>query len=148
MKKSTFVISALLLGCLAIGGYNTMELQKAIQTPKTEVSEKDSVKMEFLEAENRLLRDELGQLRTRTYDDGYRDAIIQIGGPSHSGSFKDGYDAATRVFLNKDYADGYHAAIKQFGYTGLMLVAPNSELSAKPLGSCPVHTGPNGAKLK
>ena len=51
------------------------------------------------------------------YNDGYRDAIIKIGGPQSPGSYQDGWDAAIRVIADGSYATGYHTAIKQFGYT-------------------------------
>ena len=51
------------------------------------------------------------------YNDGYRDAIIKMGGPQGPGSFQDGWDAAIRVLGDGSYTTGYHTAIKQFGYT-------------------------------
>lgn len=68
-------------------------------------------------AENRVLKDELYTERTKpTYENGYRDAIIRAGFPSGSGSYKDGFDAARKLYGDGSWATGYHTAIEQFGW--------------------------------
>lgn len=51
-----------------------------------------------------------------SYQDGYRDAIVRIGGPQTPGAYQDGWDDALKTVNYEGYADGYHTAIKQFGY--------------------------------
>jgi hypothetical protein len=64
-----------------------------------------------------LLNDEISELRSRpTYEDGYRDAVIRAGAPENASTYKDGYEAALLVVGDATYAEGYHAAIKQFGF--------------------------------
>lgn len=66
-------------------------------------------------SESNILRDELRTLTgKRTYEDGLNDAIIQLG-PTN-GSYAAGYIAAQRKYENKNYTDGYHNAIQQFGF--------------------------------
>ncbi len=65
--------------------------------------------------EIRLLEQELAEDRSKgTYENGYQDALIRTG--RGSGAYADGYDAAMQITSNANYADGYHNAIKQFGY--------------------------------
>jgi len=72
----------------------------------------------FLKYENYMLLGEISVLESRpNYNDGYRDAIIKMGGPQSPGSYQDGWDAANKVLGDKSYSQGYHNAIKQFGYT-------------------------------
>lgn len=52
---------------------------------------------------------------TRTYEDGFKDALIKMNHPE-GGTFQEGYEAAKIVFGNGSYADGYHNAIAQFGW--------------------------------
>lgn len=71
----------------------------------------------ILNGENRLLNDEVGELRyvihhSRTYEDGFRDAMMRSG---EKGTFAEGFNAAKLKYENKSYADGYHAAVDQFG---------------------------------
>lgn len=64
-----------------------------------------------------LLNDEISELRSKlTYEDGYRDAVIRAGAPENASTYKDGYEAALLVVGDATYAEGYHAAIKQFGF--------------------------------
>jgi len=51
-----------------------------------------------------------------SYQDGYRDAIVRMGGPQTPGAYQDGWDDALKTVNYEGYADGYHTAIKQFGY--------------------------------
>ena len=74
--------------------------------------------------------------RAPTYDMGYRDAIIRMGGPQQPGSYQDGWDAALKTINYDNYADGYHAAISQFGYTQTpnakwLVPEPSSETDQK-----------------
>ena len=72
----------------------------------------------FFKYENNMLMGEINILEAKpNYNDGYRDAIIKMGGPQSPGSYQDGWDAAVRVLGDKSYSEGYHNAIKQFGYT-------------------------------
>ncbi len=72
----------------------------------------------ILKYENSMLLGEINILESKpNYNDGYRDAIIKIGGPQSPGSFQDGWDAAIKVLGDNSYSLGYHTAIKQFGYT-------------------------------
>lgn len=69
------------------------------------------------QAEHRILKDELREYEQKpTYDQGYKDALIRIGGPTQPGAYQDGWDAAMKVAGEGGYANGYHAAIQQFGY--------------------------------
>lgn len=71
-----------------------------------------------LSYDNNMLLGEINIIqRQPNYNDGYRDAIIKMGGPQGPGSFKDGWDAAIKVLGDGSYTSGYHTAIKQFGYT-------------------------------
>ena len=71
----------------------------------------------ILSMERNILKDEISQLENKpTYEEGFKDAIIRMGGPQTPGSYLDGWDAAIQVIGDSGYADGYHAAIKQFGY--------------------------------
>lgn len=77
---------------------------------------KNKIEVAILEAENRILRDEVSELsRKPTYDQGFNDAIIKMGSPQNPGSYKDGWDAALKT-LDGSYQEGYHTAIQQFGY--------------------------------
>lgn len=70
------------------------------------------------EAENNIIKDELAEFEKKpTYEQGYETALIRGGGPQTPGAYRDGWDDALRLCGAKDYADGYHAAIEQFGYT-------------------------------
>jgi len=72
----------------------------------------------MLRYENGMLMSEINILESNPkYNDGYRDAIIKIGGPQSPGSYQDGWDAAIRVLGDNSYVQGYHNAIKQFSYT-------------------------------
>lgn len=93
---------------------------------------KNELRVVIYEAENRVLKDYCRELEWKvtesngkpTYEDGQRDAIIRMGGPSNPGAYRDGYEAAVKALGKNDYAEGYHAAINQFGYkTDLYLVA-------------------------
>lgn len=71
-----------------------------------------------LKLENSILTNEIRSLEiSPSYDDGYRDAIIKMGGPQSAGSYQDGWTAAVKVLASNTYAEGYHTAVKQFGYT-------------------------------
>lgn len=76
------------------------------------------IQAENLMYQNNILLGEINLIENKPgYNDGYRDAIIKIGGPQSPGSYQDGWDAAIRVIGDGSYANGYHTAIKQFGYT-------------------------------
>jgi len=68
-------------------------------------------------AENRLLKEEVNTLeRKPSYEEGCRDTILKMGGPQTPGAYMDGWNAAILTLDTRNYADGYHAAIQQFGY--------------------------------
>lgn len=82
-------------------------------------------KLGYQEIEIRLLQQELAELeRKGTYEQGFQDALVRTG--RGSGTFADGYDAATKIMANSSYADGYHNAIKQFGYAVVSTEAKDS----------------------
>lgn len=55
--------------------------------------------------------------RAPTYEQGRKDAIIAMGAGKEGGSFREGWEAALQTIDYSSYADGYHAAVSQFGYT-------------------------------
>lgn len=58
-------------------------------------------RLEIEKQRSQLLNDELAEVRSRrTYEDGYRDALLKAENSDHA----------------VGYTEGYHAAIKQFGY--------------------------------
>lgn len=69
------------------------------------------------------------EYENRTYDDGYRDALIR----SNAGTFADGYEASKMIYENKSYVDGYHNCLKQFGY--VLPVDLNKKLIDQTVGS-------------
>jgi hypothetical protein len=73
--------------------------------------------------EHRLYKDEIKEWEQKpTYDQGYKDAIIRVGGPQSPSAYQDGWDDAMRVIgTQSNYADGYHAAVQQFGYSKTQL---------------------------
>lgn len=79
-----------------------------------------SLKGMIYEAENRLLQQEVRELQykqqtSRTYDDGYNDALARMG--SHQGTYLDGWLAAEKIYRDKTYVDGYHAATEQIAWS-------------------------------
>lgn len=68
-------------------------------------------------AEHRILKDEIYEYEQKpTYENGYKDALIRVGGPNTPSAYQDGWDDAMKVVAEGGYANGYHAAIQQFGY--------------------------------
>lgn len=107
-----------IVSCLALAGflaYNTWTTQRENQ--------KLGLQNVLYQAEHRILKDEIYQkeraLADRpTYEQGYKDALVRVGGPQAPGAYQDGWDDALKIYGTENgYADGYHAAIKQFGYT-------------------------------
>lgn len=86
-------------------------------------TQQESHRLKFLNtiysAENSLLKDEIKSYESKpSYEQGYKDALIRVGGPQTVGAYADGWDDAFKLFGEEnDYAEGYHAAIQQFGYT-------------------------------
>ena len=108
----------IVLGCvIALGfmAWTTWNTQKENQ--------KLGLQNVIYQAEHRILKDEIYQkeraLAERpTYEQGYKDALVRVGGPQSPGAYQDGWDDAMKIYASENsYADGYHAAIKQFGYT-------------------------------
>ena len=88
-------------------------------------------------AEHRILKDEIREKEQKpTYEQGYKDAFIRIGGPQNPGAYQDGWDDAMTVVGEGGYANGYHAAIQQFGYqkpdTSRYLIALSEIREEKP----------------
>lgn len=66
--------------------------------------------------ENRILREEIADLeKLPSYENGRRDAIIQMGGPQSGTTYHDGWKDAMEL-NGEGWAGGYHCAIQQFGY--------------------------------
>lgn len=89
------------------------------------------------QAEHRILKDEIREQDQKpSYDQGYKDALIRIGGPNQPGAYQDGWDAAMKITGEGGYANGYHAAIQQFGYqkpdTSRYLIALSEVRQEKP----------------
>lgn len=89
------------------------------------------------QAEHRILKDEIRiQEQKPSYDQGYKDALIRLGGPQSPGAYQDGWDGAMIVAGEGGYANGYHAAIQQFGYqkpdTSRYLIALSEIRDEKP----------------
>ena len=67
--------------------------------------------------EIRILTYELKEERQKpSYEDGYKSALIKLGGPQQPGDYYSGWDDAQKLFQNESYQTGYHNAISQFGY--------------------------------
>jgi hypothetical protein len=85
---------------------------------------------------NQLLEEEVNDLQysistAKTYEEGYRDALVRLNNPK-MGTFDEGYEAAKTVYGKGAYTDGYHAAIEQLSYA-----SNNVELKECPLGKSP-----------
>lgn len=86
-------------------------------------AQQESHRLKFLNtvyaAENTILKEELKSFESKpTYDQGYKDALIRVGGPQTVSAYADGWEDAFKLFGEENgYAKGYHAAIQQFGYT-------------------------------
>lgn len=100
------------------------------------------------EAECRVLAGEVRQMEhtastAQTYEEGYRDAIIRMGGEA-KGTYTDGYAAATTLYRSANYADGYHAAIDQFATSWSDPGTPKPDRSSNwPVGVVPDKTPQN-----
>ena len=97
----------------------------------------------LFEAECRVLAGEVRQMAhtastAQTYEEGYRDALIRMGGEA-KGTYADGYAAATTLYRSANYADGYHAAIGQFAtsWNDPGTPKPNARSSNWPVGVVP-----------
>lgn len=106
------LVSVLALGFMAWTTWNTQR-----------ENQKLSLQNVLYLAEHRILKSEIYEkdraLDSRpTYEQGYKDALVRVGGPQTPGAYQDGWDDAMKIYASENsYADGYHAAIKQFGYT-------------------------------
>jgi hypothetical protein len=70
----------------------------------------------LFESETRILEQEIREKdNCPSYDDGYRDAIIRSCG-DWGGDYQAGWRDACKTLDWKNYSDGYHMAIAQFGY--------------------------------
>ena len=69
---------------------------------------------QILKFENSLMANEIGSLQTSpSYNDGYRDALIKMGGPQSPGSFQDGWDEGRSCPLDGLRASSHHARSEQ-----------------------------------
>lgn len=116
VSKSHAIMGVALFAALSVSGVQYFK--------NDERKSKDEFKANLSETEIRLLQQELALERSKLaeermkpcFDDGYRSCILHMGGAQQTGSYKDGFDAAVKMLENRNYADGYHAAIEQFGY--------------------------------
>lgn len=107
MRKSTIVCLTAVVCCLSsmLYAYRTDRqnalLMQAVQINKVE-------REYFVDTINEMNR-------LPTYEQGCKDTLVKMGGPTQPGAYRDGWDAA--MSLNGEgWAGGYHAAIQQFGY--------------------------------
>lgn len=112
MNCMRFALVSLVLSTIVLG-YNAYKASQENQ--------KLSIKNLIYEAETRILKDEIKDYVSKpTYEDGYKTALIKMGGPQNPGAYQDGWDDAYKVFCTENgngYSVGYHTAIEQFGYT-------------------------------
>lgn len=109
MKKLPWVISVV---CLAVAGITSYGYYA-----KNQDNQKLALSNIIYVAENRILKEEVTTLERRpTYEEGCRDTLVKMGGPQTPGAYMDGWNAAILTLDTRNYADGYHAAIQQFGY--------------------------------
>lgn len=107
--KTPWIIAGIAGICTCISGYGYYA--------KNQENQRLALNNIIYIAENRILKEEVSSLeRKPTYEEGCRDTILKIGGPQTPGAYRDGWDAAILTLDTKSYADGYHAAISQFGY--------------------------------
>lgn len=107
--KTAWIATGVCGIALVFSGYQTIKVGQENQRLQFNNS--------IYQAEVRILNEEVAELdRKPTYDQGYRDAIIKMGGPQNPGAYQDGFDAAMKVVDNGGYQNGYHACILQFGY--------------------------------
>lgn len=125
VSRFNFLVGLIVTGCLSYAGYLVWD-QKA-------ENHRVNLVNSILMMERGILKDEISQLESKpSYEEGFQDAIVRMGGPQNPGSYLDGWDAAVKVIGDSGYADGYHAAIKQFGYQKMgetkrwMVPEPNS----------------------
>lgn len=107
--KTPWIIAGIAGICTCISGYGFYE--------RNQSNQRLAINNIIYIAENRILKEEISSLeRKPTYEEGSRDSILKMGGPQIPGAYRDGWDAAILTFDTNGYADGYHAAIRQFGY--------------------------------
>jgi len=116
MKK--LMIASVILSVACAG----LLFLRGIESTQTKTMEKLSAKQIDL-LKDQLREYEFKLTTARTYEDGYRDAVIRAGG----GSYGDGFNAAKSIYENENYADGYHNAIAQFGYCPVKNILPSIE---------------------
>lgn len=105
-KKPLLVVGAAFIAAFGFSMYKQLELNQLRYENTT------------IRFENSMISNEIRAIESMpNYNDGYRDAIVKIGGPQSAGSYQDGWDAAFKVIGSSSYSEGYHTAIKQFGYT-------------------------------
>jgi hypothetical protein len=122
--KTSWIIAGITGVCACISGYGYYA--------KNQENQRLALNNIIYIAENRILKEEVSSLeRKPTYEEGSRDSILKMGGPQIPGAYRDGWDAAIQTLDTKSYADGYHAAIQQFGYAKInprWLIAENEGL--------------------
>lgn len=108
--KTGWIIAGISFVCVVSMTWHTWNTQKENHRLSTINS--------IYEAENRIIKDEIFERRIEpTYEQGYKAALIRVGGPQMPGAYQDGWDDATKIYAESNYAEGYHAAIEQFGYS-------------------------------
>lgn len=110
MKINAWIVSVCVIAC-GVMSYKTYTTQRENQ--------RLHLASILYDLEHRLYKDEIKEWEQKpTYDQGYKDAIIRVGGPQSPSAYQDGWDDAMKVIgTQANYADGYHAAVQQFGYS-------------------------------
>jgi len=109
--KIGWIIAGISALCVVAMAWHTWNIQKENQ--------RLSLMNSIYGVEHRILKDQIFELADKpTYDQGYKAALVRVGGPQTPGAYQDGWDDAMKICgAENNYADGYHAAIEQFGYT-------------------------------
>ena len=108
--RIAWTVAGISLVCCGVLSYNKWIIQKENQ--------RLTLINSIQQAEYRILKDEISELNGKpTYDQGYKAALLRVGGPQTPGAYQDGWDDAMKMYMDSSYADGYHNAIAQFGYT-------------------------------
>ena len=114
MKINAWVVSGCVVAC-GVMSYMTYTAQRENQ--------RLHLANILYDLEHRLYKDEIKEWEQKpSYEQGYKDAIIRVGGPQTPSAYQDGWDDAMKVIgTQSNYADGYHAAVQQFGYSKTQL---------------------------
>lgn len=122
--KYAWYVSIASLSLCGYGFYTTWQVQaenqklsmvKAINDERSRLLA-DELRIQQEQIED-LARQVVDAKQKPSYESGYKDAIVRMGGPQTPGAYQDGWDDALKTMNYEGYADGYHTAIKQFGYS-------------------------------